>query len=532
MGTGRASARHAVDCLRNCLLGEAADALLGTVEAHARRLEEREGKRSDATLPPGWLADLPEAGGWGAESPAARAGRRRALLAALDRAAASLPPRADGGADEEPEAASARLACAEIGLDEADGAVLLLALRCSEGSPARNLADDALDRLRDPAAAVAALLGADHSDVRRRLAPGAPLFAAGLLAPTTVRYSLFRHGYDEGALVLAASLPRATERALEGRAPWIEALLGRPCPPELDWADFAHVAEAADVAVRLLRGAALSGATGVNVLLHGPVGTGKTRLAATVAARAGLALHAVGEADEDGDEPSRAERAAALRLALALTANRRDAALLFDEGEDLLEAAPRQSEAREGRSKAWLNRVLEENPTPVVWTINDLHRVDRATLRRMSLLVDVGIPEEAAVRERIWGRVLGLERLDIAEGAAARLAGRWASAPALCASAARAAHLSGGGEAEVEAAMRGYAQVLGGGAPAIGHGAAAAASLDLDLLAADADIPALAARLAAPGAPQGWALLVAGPAGSGRSTLAAHLAGGTGLPCT
>jgi hypothetical protein len=199
----------------------------------------------------------------------------------------------------------------------------------------------------------------------------------------------------------------------------------------------------------------------------------------------------------------------------------------------LLEAAPRQSEAREDRSKAWLNRVLEENPTPVVWTINDLHRVDRATLRRMSLLVEVGVPEAAAVRERIWGRVLGLERLDLPDGAAARLAGRWASAPALCASAARAARLSGGGEAEVEAAMRGYAQVLGGGAPKSGpdgDGGAAAPMPDMDLLACDADIPTLAARLAASGAPRSWALLVAGSAGSGRSTLAAHLAARPGLP--
>jgi hypothetical protein len=533
MTAGRASARHLIECLRNCLQGDAADALLRAAEAHARRLEERCRRDGEGwLLPPDWLGGLPPDDGWAPESPAGRAERRRALLLALDHAAdadALALPEAD--ADEEPEAASTRLAAAEFGLDGLDEAVLLLALRCAAETHLHGFADAVLDRLRDPAAAVAALLGAGPREARRRLAPGAPLFASGLLAPTTVRYSLFGHGYDEGALLLASSLPRATERALEGREPWIEALLGRPAPPELDWSDFAHLAEPAEVAVRLLRGAALSGAKGVNILLHGPVGTGKTRLAATIAARAGLALHAVGEADEEGDEPSRTERASALRLALALTASRRDAALLFDEGEDLLEAAPRQSEAREGRSKAWLNRVLEDNPTPVLWTINDLHRVDRATLRRMSLLVEVGVPEEEAVRERIWSRVLGLEGLALGGGAAVRLAGRWAAAPALCASAARAARLSGGGAAEVEAAMRGYAQVLGGGAPRAGHGGdPASAAPDLELLACDADIEALAARLAAPGAPQGWALLVAGPAGSGRSTLAAHLAAGAGLP--
>ena len=41
MATGRASARHLIECLRNCLLGDAADPLLRAAEGHARRLEER-----------------------------------------------------------------------------------------------------------------------------------------------------------------------------------------------------------------------------------------------------------------------------------------------------------------------------------------------------------------------------------------------------------------------------------------------------------------------------------------------------------
>ncbi|GAA0607213.1 hypothetical protein GCM10009416_50250 [Craurococcus roseus] len=54
--------------------------------------------------------------------------------------------------------------------------------------------------------------------------------------------------------------------------------------------------------------------------------------------------------------------------------------------------------------------------------------------------------------------------------------------------------------------------------------------LDPDLLTCDADTPTLVARLAAADAPKNWALLVAGPVGSGRSTVAARLAEATGLP--
>ena len=84
----------------------------------------------------------------------------------------------------------------------------------------------------------------------------------------------------------------------------------------------------------------------------------------------------------------------------------------------------------------------------------------------MSLLLEVGIPGEAAVRTRVWRRVLLREGLALPEGSPVRLSGRWAAAPALCATAARAARLAGGGEPEVETALRGFAQVLGGGAPA------------------------------------------------------------------
>jgi transitional endoplasmic reticulum ATPase len=343
---------------------------------------------------------------------------------------------------------------------------------------------------------------------------------------------LFGGEFQDGAIAVAESLFRATARAPEGRGPWVKALLGRPTPPELEWEDFSHLAEPADLAARLLRGAAEAGAAGVHVLLHGPVGTGKTRLAASVAARAGLALYAVGEADEDGDEPTRASRASALRLAMALTARRRDAALLFDEAEDVLEAAPRQAgDARDNRSKNWLNLLLERSPTPVLWTCNDLHRIDPSILRRFGLLIEVDVPREAAVRARVWARVMEGAGLALPQDAAARLAGRWVAAPALCASAARAARLSRGGEAEVEAALGGYARVPGGGAPRPAYPVRdAAAAFDPDLIACDTDIAALAGRLAAPGAPKEWALLVTCPAGSGRSTVAARLASGLGLP--
>ena len=524
MAEGSLAAGRLLAYMRHCLRSDAADVLLASVETYARKLSD--GNQGDGSLPAGWL-DGVEAGADDGDdrAPGAalrRVARRRAVLAALDDAIAAVSTTAvEDDAEAEPEALSADFAAEEFALDPLDTAILLLGLRCAADRAIDGLADAVLWRLRDPAETVATLLGCDRKAVRARIAAGAPLAATGLIAPAASRTSLF--GDYDGALILHSSLRQATVYVSGGREAWVAGLLGLPCGPGLPWDDFAHLGEVVDLAARLLGAAARSGAPGVHILLYGPPGTGKSELARALAARAGLRLFAVGETSEEGEEPSRAERGGALRLALGLTRHRRDAALLFDEAEDALEAAPRQSAARDDQSKAWLNRLLEANPTPVLWTCNGLDRMDRATLRRMSLLIEVGIPRETAIRARVWGRVLTRERLALAEGSSGRLAERWAAAPAVCATAARAARLAGGGEPEVETALKGFAQVLGGGAPAV-TGQGEAARFDPDLIACDHDMEAMLDCLTRPGVSAAWTMLVCGPPGSGKSTLARHLA--------
>lgn len=377
--------------------------------------------------------------------------------------------------------------------------------------------------LRNPARAIGALIGAPPAAVASRLVRTAPLRACGLVEINPASTSL------QGRSNLLDIAPRiwgALHVPHESPAGISAAILGEPCPAALGWDDFAHLGDTAELAASVLRAAANRGERGIHVLLAGPPGTGKTELAKALAAHAGLWLYAAGEEpDEGGDEPSRSERSAALRLTLALLSNRRDCAVLLDEAEDVLDSARSFGAHRDAFSKAFMHRMLETSPVPVIWTCNETGWMDPATLRRMTLVVRVGVPDEAG-RIRIWQRILASEGLAVAGDAPTRLAARWTASAGVAAGAARAARLAKGGEAALEAALSGVARAVGAGRPKRTR----ADAFDPALTACGTDLSSLVERLASPGISRAWSLCLSGPPGTGKTAFAHHLAGRLGMP--
>ena len=95
-------------------------------------------------------------------------------------------------------------------------------------------------------------------------------------------------------------------------------------------------------------------------------------MAKAVAAALGVELYEVGFADSNGDPIKGTRRLAEFNLCQRLLARQRNAMLMFDEIEDVFESrgtscgscSAASDERSAGRGKAWINRTLERNPTP------------------------------------------------------------------------------------------------------------------------------------------------------------------------
>src|SRR5690606_23212189 len=131
---------------------------------------------------------------------------------------------------------------------------------------------------------------------------------------------------------------------------------------------------------------------GVNVLLYGEPGTGKTELAKLLAEHLGYIPYEVSSQDEDGDTVDGDSRLRALRMAQAFFQHK-GTVLIFDEAEDIFNDGNWFGEKSTAQThKGWMNRMLETNPVPVLWITNTIECMDPAFVRRFDIALEVPLP--------------------------------------------------------------------------------------------------------------------------------------------
>ncbi len=255
-------------------------------------------------------------------------------------------------------------------------------------------------------AAIADLAGVSASEVGEALRAGSRLERIGL-----VENLISEHNITDLADLMKVSekLPPVLMREYRDQAE-LMAVFTRPSPKStLSIADFSFVQDEAQVLCALLGNAVARKEAGVNILLYGPPGTGKTELAKVVAQASGLELFEVEYADRDGNSLSGRDRYRSLQIAQVFLKGSAQAALLFDEVEDVFppissEAAQLLARADQVAAptsgsvsgKAWVNQILESNAVPTIWVTNRIEQIDPAFRRRFAYHLELRSPPPGA----------------------------------------------------------------------------------------------------------------------------------------
>lgn len=170
----------------------------------------------------------------------------------------------------------------------------------------------------------------------------------------------------------------------------------KPCSKtNLTTKNYPHIKEDVKILLSFLKNAVSKKQRGVNVLLYGSAGTGKTELSKVIASELNLKLYEVAYDDEYGyaTEDRRLRSYCLAQNVLSAGSN----LLMYDEAEDIFNT---NNDEKRQYGKAFINRSLETNEVPTIWITNNILDMDEAVVRRFNLAIEIGIPTED-VREKI-----------------------------------------------------------------------------------------------------------------------------------
>ena len=175
----------------------------------------------------------------------------------------------------------------------------------------------------------------------------------------------------------------------------------RPCETSsLTIKDYAHISKDIDIVIPYLGNALQNKQEGVNILLYGLPGTGKTELAKTISQVLKTKLFEISYADEDDESIDGYERLKAFKIAQSLLSNEK-ILLMYDEAEDIFDSSSSPFFPKRQDNKAWLNRILETNTIPTIWITNNIYSIDNAMVRRFDFSIEVPIPNKTKRAEII-----------------------------------------------------------------------------------------------------------------------------------
>lgn len=178
-------------------------------------------------------------------------------------------------------------------------------------------------------------------------------------------------------------------------------------------------------------------------------------------------------------------------------------------------------------SKVHLNRLLEGNPVPTLWTTNDIGDCDAAFLRRMTFTMELR-STPSHVRQRIWHKLAEKHHIELDQHQCRQLAAEMDGTPSLINTVFETVNMAKGGPEDIKLAANAIFGAV--------HKRSAALDVmpnvkfDPTLSNADHDLMFLTNRMVEIGSTALGGLLLSGMPGTGKSAFARHLADALELP--
>jgi len=296
-----------------------------------------------------------------------------------------------------------------------------------------------------------------------------------------------------------------------------KSMLGQTATASLTRSNFKYIEDEYDYIRTILGNAVKENKPGVNILLYGIPGTGKTEFCKAISKDIGASLYMLSETAEN----DRDQRVADLSLAQTLLADDKNALILFDEAEDIFYSNPFSSKQN---SKLYFNRMLEKNKTPIIWISNNIRFMDAAYIRRFKYALEVKKPDQIATQE-IWKNICARHKVKLTANKIAEYAKKYDIAPSFIDTAVGAVNLAKSTDA-IERTIDSLQKATFGFIPRkkeieeIGFAP--------ELLSTDTDLSDLADKIVTKGSLK-FSLCLYGAPGTGKSAFARHLAERMGM---
>jgi SpoVK/Ycf46/Vps4 family AAA+-type ATPase len=138
-----------------------------------------------------------------------------------------------------------------------------------------------------------------------------------------------------------------------------------------------------------------------HMLLYGPPGTGKTSFAHALACKIKAPAYEIAWEDENQSK----QRRAALTSCLKMTNSGPGSIIIVDEADNILNTKGSWFMRGETQDKGWLNRVMEEPGTRVIWITNSIGMIEESVIRRFAFSLHFK-PFNRRQRMQLWRDIL------------------------------------------------------------------------------------------------------------------------------